>query len=236
VHQLRTELKWIAGELGRLRDLEVLRARVDAQVEALPAEQVLGPVRSRLDIRLAAEAGDARRAGVAALDSERYRELVNRLVAFVARPPVTGRASKRADKILKPLALWEHERLAKLMKAAGRCEPGSERDAAVHALRKQTKRARYAAEAVQPVLGKAARRYVKAAEGLQELLGERQDAVVAGRVLWEEGRRAGVAPHENGYTFGLLAGREAASIKLCDDALPAAWRRLDRRKRTRWMS
>ena len=41
---LVVELRWLAGELGGARDLEVQEARITADVAALPPELALGPV------------------------------------------------------------------------------------------------------------------------------------------------------------------------------------------------
>ena len=50
---------------------------------------------------------------------------------------------------------------------------------ALHAVRIKVKRARYAAELAQPVVGKPARRFIERAKDLQDLLGDHQDAVTA---------------------------------------------------------
>ena len=53
-------------------------------------------------------------------------------------------------------------------------------DEDLHAVRIRAKRARYAAEAVAPAIGKAAKRFASAVADVQEVLGNHQDAVVAG--------------------------------------------------------
>ena len=80
---------------------------------------------------------------------------------------------------------------------------GDERDTQWHEARKASKRLRYAAEAAAPVLGKPAERLVGHVKHVQELLGDHQDAFVAGPVL----REIAAAAHldgENGFTYGLL--------------------------------
>ena len=83
----------------------------------------------------------------------------------------------------------------------------SDADARLHEVRKAAKRARYAAEAAEPVLGPRARRMARRAEALQELLGEHQDSVTARSLLRQLGVQAHLAG-ENGYTYGMLCGME----------------------------
>jgi CHAD domain-containing protein len=96
-----------------------------------------------------------------------------------------------------------------------------------HRVRVLAKRARYAAEAVAPVLGKSARRQGAALEQVTELLGDWHDCVVAGETLRELAGLPGI-DGRTGYALGLLdaieAGREA------DDkaAFPAVWREVRR--------
>ena len=52
-------------------------------------------------------------------------------------------------------------------------------------MRIRAKRCRYAAEAVAPAVGKRPERFAKAVAELQDVLGEHQDAVVAGQWLRE---------------------------------------------------
>ncbi len=53
----------------------------------------------------------------------------------------------------------------------------------LHAVRIKVKRARYAAELVQPIIGRRAERFIAKAKKLQDILGEHQDAVVAEEYL-----------------------------------------------------
>ncbi len=81
-------------------------------------------------------------------------------------------------------------------------------DVELHKARKAGKRARYAAELAQPVLGKKAKNAVNQYKELQDILGDVQDGVVAAELL----RRiaTGTAQHanENGFTYGLLYAQE----------------------------
>jgi CHAD domain-containing protein len=82
-------------------------------------------------------------------------------------------------------------------------EKASDRNAALHDVRKAAKRLRYALEAVEPVFGKPAKKLRKKTKKLQRPLGDRQDMVV----LLPELRRLAVSAYaaaENAFTFGRL--------------------------------
>jgi CHAD domain-containing protein len=104
-----------------------------------------------------------------------------------------------------------------------------ERDVALHESRKAAKRLRYTTEAAVPVFGKPAKAYRTRVKALQELLGEHQDSVVARPVL----RELAVQAHldgENGFTYGLLHGREAALAEQIERRFPDAWRKVGKPK------
>src|SRR5262249_28883749 len=95
-------------------------------------------------------------------------------------------------------------------------------DAALHRLRIELKRARYAAElAAAP--GAEGRRFFAHAKSLQTLLGEHQDAVVAEELL-----RRSVAGLDGGAAFvaGRLAERRRVRRAKLKKKLPSAWKRL----------
>lgn len=208
---LTTELKWLAGELGAARDLEVLRARVSAAVEALPADDVLGPVAARVARYFAPRQGEARAARLAALDSDRYLALLAAVDQLLAEPPLARAASKRATKVLPRLVAKAQRRVERHLRAADGLAPsdaGPDADVELHEARKAAKRVRYGAEAAEPVLGAPARRVVERAKAFQDLLGEHQDAVVARPVLREIALDAHAAG-ESAFTFAVLYGAGA---------------------------
>ncbi|MBV9922790.1 MAG: CHAD domain-containing protein, partial [Pseudonocardia sp.] len=225
--ELTTELRWLAGVLGDARDLEVLQARFTKAVEKLPAELVLGPVKARLTRFFAGREADARRAMIAALDSDRYLALLASVDRLLADPPLTRRARGKAHRELPGLVGRAHRRVADHVRVAEGLASGDERDAQWHEARKASKRLRYAAEAAAPVLGKPAERLVGRVKQVQELLGDHQDAVVARPVL----REIGIAAHvdgENGFTYGLLHQQETDAGHRCEDDITQAWRDLRR--------
>ena len=218
---LTDELKWLAGVLGVARDLEVLRARVTDAVAALPAEDVLGPVQARVAKFFAGREATARKNLVAALDGDRYLALLDAVDKLLADPPLTSRASRRAGKELPDLLGRAQRRVARHVRAAGR----KNRDVELHEARKAAKRLRYAAEAASPVLGRPAEVVVERVKSFQDLLGEHQDAVVAGPVL----RRLAIDAQlegESAFAFGVLYGREGAESRLPEKEVDRSWRQV----------
>src|SRR5207253_3109830 len=137
-------------------------------------------------------------------------------------------------KALPPLAVAAWRRLEKSARGLRRSDPDEE----FHEVRKRAKRARYTAEMIAPALGpaaaKGARRFIRRTTKVQDVLGEHQDAVVAGR----EVARA-LADHADDVAFA------AAARRLLDSQREAArgarseffdvWDKLDHKKSRRWM-
>lgn len=205
---LDTELQWYASVLGAVRDLQVLGAHLRSALDELPDELILGPVSARLEQTLHKELADAQRALSVAMRSRRYLTLLRELQAWSAEPPVTSVAARPAKRVERYLLKTEKKLAQRLEHARLLPAHDSGRDEALHRARKAAKRARYAAELGEPVLGKAARSSVKAAKKLQTELGDRQDAVVAAAFLRRMGAVAGTTSGENGFTFGVLLANE----------------------------
>ncbi|MFJ5139678.1 CHAD domain-containing protein [Streptomyces sp. NPDC088707] len=218
------ELKWLAGELGVARDHEVLDERLRARLDELPRTLVLGPAKARLRRRDAAHGRTARRQALAALDSARYLALLGALDALLAGPPLRKDAAGDARTVLARAVRKDHARLGGRIGHALSLEPQHERDLALHEARKAAKRARYAAEAARPTLGKPAKRLAKRVKAVQSLLGEHQDAVVARGTL----RELAIVAHgagESAFTWGLLYGHEEAAAAAAERELPEVWAR-----------
>jgi CHAD domain-containing protein len=238
---LRAELKWLAEVLGKVRDAEVMAARLDKALKRLPAELVVGPVATRLTGGLRAQAVKDHRALVTALNGRRYTALLDELDELLAATPT--------DRGLRPAATYVPHRVRRaagkveaLLEAADEAEragptlaPGTpDRDTALHEARKAAKQARYAAEAAAPVGGPGAAALASAMEGLQELLGDHHDSVVTRQLLRSVGMQAHGAG-ENGFTYGLLHGAEAASARDVEGGLPAARAALRGKKAVGWL-
>lgn len=208
---LAAELKWLAAVLGVARDLEVLEARILAAVAALPDELVLGPVAAQVTRYFTGRRVLARDEVLAALDGERYLALLTAIDRLLDTPPLTPAAGRRARPRLGAFLDRSHRRVDTHLRAAERRGPDVERDIQLHDARKAAKRLRYAAEAAAPVLGEPARALIRQVRQVQELLGERQDAIVALPVLRELGAAAALEGG-NGFTFGVLHQQEHQAL------------------------
>ena len=193
---LREELAWLASALGQARDAEVLRERLQAAVEVLPAERARVALMSRLSTALIVRTEAADAVVDDALGSPRYGALVARLLA--ASPRLGPLADTPARKALGPrvAAVWK-----RLDRAADAGLAADAPDELLHVTRVVAKRARYAAESVVPAFGKRARRLAARAERVQEVLGEQHDAVVAATFLEDLAR-----PVRSGREAFLLGG------------------------------
>jgi CHAD domain-containing protein len=204
-------------ELGRVlapaRDAEVLRERITAGLAALPPELRLGAVEAFTVRHFARVESEARAAVLTELDGDRYAALRSALDALLADPPLAARAGRKARRELAAHVDRTGRRLDRALRDA-------HDDDAVHAARKAGKRLRYATEVAAPVLGKRATRRTRALKDLQEALGEHQDTVVARAALREFGAAAHLAG-ENGFSFGILHGRDTERAAQIERTLPA---------------
>ncbi|MFC9678573.1 CHAD domain-containing protein [Streptomyces sp. NPDC056948] len=216
------ELKWLAGELGRDRDREVLTERLTAALDGVPADLVRGPVSERLHTWSSAEHGGARGRLLGVLDSRRYLALLDTLDALIADPPLRKAAGKKPRKVIAKAVKKDFRKVTGLVQQARELEPGTDRDVAIHEARKKTKRTRYAAEAGGPALGKPAKNLVKSMKALQNLLGEHQDSVMARQTIREMSAVAHAAG-ESAFTYGLLHEREEQRAARVEAELPGFW-------------
>ena len=210
---LRAELSWLADALGGARDAEVLRARLHHTAAADPLAPPDAADAARLDELLAARQSQALDELDAALDSERYLTLLDHLVAAAATPHVADEAQAPAAVALPGIVAKPWRRLVREATALDPLAP----DDVWHAVRIHAKRARYAVEALA---------------GVQEHLGEHQDAVIASEA-WLS--LAADEPDRLGVTAGRLFERERASVRAARSAFPAAWHAATRKPLTGWL-
>lgn len=196
---LKEELKWMASELGVIRDTEVMLERLDDHAGDLADPSDTERCRSSIDPMLTARLGAARSSALAALRSDRHQQLVDDLIRAVEHPPVTDAAYVPSADVLPPLvaATWQ-----RLVKAVSRLDIDGP-SAPWHEARIKAKRARYAAESVSGVFGKPMHRLASALADVTEVLGDHQDAHVAQTLLRE------LAAHPDidgttGMSLGLL--------------------------------
>jgi CHAD domain-containing protein len=230
---LAAELKWLGGVLGAARDAEVQAERLDEQVRLTDLEELLGPVQARVQAHGAKARATSMKAVFAALKSQRYYALLDELDELTADLPAGPAARDSARQALPAAVSRSYRKTRRRMRAALKVPAGSLREAALHDARKAAKQARYAAEAVAPVLGRDAARFGKRMKKLQTVLGDNQDTVV-GREL---ARRLGVAAQlagESAFSYGLFYGRDACEGARLQAKASNAWREASRARYRHW--
>src|SRR5262249_33919452 len=141
---LRGELRWLGGELGAVRDVEVLRDRLADHARVLPDDA--RPAAEHVIRRLDDEWERERAQLLETLASTRYEALRDLLVVAAARPRCTTWANLHAVDVLPRIVDRRWRKLDRGVSAIG--EPPT--DAALHEVRIRAKRARYATEAASP--------------------------------------------------------------------------------------
>jgi CHAD domain-containing protein len=209
IGDLDGELRWFASLLGDVRDCRVQRRRFIAALDEFPEELVLGPVRSRIRNELQSIEFPARALVRDAMDSPRYLDIMAALRGWRANPPINPQATK-AQVIRKTRRAGRKadRRLTAALRDGD--------DAMLHRARKAAKRARYASELLEPLgAAKHTKRIKKHYKGIQSVLGDHQDTVVASAALRRMALSAGTTVEENGFTYGLLFSREEKIAEEC---------------------
>ncbi|GAC1399774.1 MAG: CYTH and CHAD domain-containing protein [Mycobacterium sp.] len=187
------ELRQLAAILGVARDAEVLAERYERALGDLPEELVRGPVRERLVDGARKRYKSGLRRSLIAMRSERYFRLLDALEGLVATEPPLPEPGHGPAQLTIDSA---YRRVRKAAKAAADAAD-TERDEALHRIRKGAKRLRYTAAATGD--GKVSDR----AKAIQTLLGDHQDSVVSRTHLSHQAEAAHAAG-EDTFTYGLL--------------------------------
>lgn len=176
VTRLRADLRWFAGSLGDVRDLDVYTQNFKSYCAALPPEQ-----RSELDgyqLYLRRERAEAREQARAAFAAPRTAALFEAAAAFAGRRPSAG-ALRRWRSLTVADGIRESVRRSTArVRRLGNRVGARARETELHNLRIKAKRLRYELEffaEVYPALQQTARSF----KALQDLLGKHQDASTA---------------------------------------------------------
>lgn len=221
---LRSELGWIATTLGAVRDKEVLLERLRDSAKSLPSND--NRASASLLKSLEGEIDGLRHNLAADLGSQRYVDLLERLVDAAHKPATLPEADQPASGLLPALATKPWRRL----QAAVRQLQVNPADSDLHRIRILAKRARYAAEAIATVAGADAAAFAKAAAKLQTVLGEHQDSVTAQAWL-----RSAKVTGRKAFVAGELIALERMAAEESRRQWTGAWASLDRKKLRDWM-
>lgn len=218
---LREELRFFAGAMGEVRDLDVQIEEVaglgdgDEEVDEALSAVVAGLKRRR---------ETTRKRLLEALDSDRYARFESSFAEMLRRGPEAADVVSANDSsehgtgepALEAAPGILGRRYRKWRKAAGRLDEGS-RPEEYHDLRKKGKRLRYALEFFSGVYGEEATdALVKPLKAVQDSLGRHQDVVVAAELLREIALSTPRLPKRAVFGMGLLAQRyhdEAAALR-----------------------
>ena len=220
---LREELRWLADQLGAVRDRQVMAARVRSRLTEVPAPD--RPIVGELARQLSAESHEVRARLVLDMRSDRYINLLEKLIEAAKTPALLPEAAQPGAQVVPKLV----RRDSKKLRSAVRALPDEPADADLHRVRILAKRARYAAEAARPVGGQKSAAFAKAAADLQGVLGDHQDSVNAQAWLREAGTGR-VA-----FTAGELAAIEQIYARQIRTEWTRKWKLLDRKRLRRWM-
>ena len=220
---LREELRWVAGALGDVRDLDVQMEQVAGWANE-EGPEAFADISSALKERR----GAARERMLEALDSDRYARFEASFAEMLRRGPSgadpasangssAGGASKSAGTpVLQAAPGLLEGRYRRWRKAAGRLD-GDSSPEEYHDLRKKGKRLRYALEFFSGVYGgEAVGALVKPLKAVQDSLGQHQDATVTSDLLREIVGESPKMPPKTAFAMGILAQRrlgEAAGIR-----------------------
>jgi CHAD domain-containing protein len=228
---LNRELKWVAGVLGKVRDLDVQQGNFHHYAAEIPDEFGAGKIAYQK--HLAESWDEARKGLLACLSSPRYQRLKDDFVEFLRRGASEAETNAAGAPSIGDAAVRTIGRQYKRVLRRGRAIKSDSPDDALHALRIDCKRLRYLIEFFRPVYGKPLRRFVKWSRNLQDVLGEFNDACVAAQhlrqyaesVAMEEGNRDQLIVL--GQLLG-VHGQQAAVKRACFHKI---WKQFDRKGR-----
>ncbi len=231
---LRTELRWLGGILGTVRDVDVFRLNLHEQAQRLGDA---GAIADRLAGELGRRREPARAALVAALTSRRLAALLRRLDALAAAPPPRRpRGAQRTPvAVAAPERIWNaQKRVLRVGRTVGPDTPAAD----LHRLRILFKRLRYACEFFRdafadPVSGSdPLADYLRTMVRFQDCLGEHQDAVTAMARIQDLAREAvqhGTLAPEQLLDLGSLIQVQREIARDRRGRLARLWSRFDRR-------
>ncbi|MGE5178797.1 MAG: CHAD domain-containing protein [Bacteroidota bacterium] len=215
------DLRWIGRALGRVRDRDVALAHV-AELAA-DAPELEAPAWRIFRHSLELERARARVRLLARLDSERYAAFLERARAWIASPPPAGEGVPAGG---SPAYTVAPRLIAERMGALATAYEEAERlvdQPSLHALRIAAKRARYAHEYFGETGGPRSSRRAKKLSGLQDFLGEHQDAVMILRRLRKYARSVPGRDRELTLSVGSAMGHLERAARMRRSDLRRAW-------------
>ncbi len=233
--QIKRDLKWLAGKLAPVRDLDVFLKGKIASFEGSDSPAAgLPELKSELIYRrdIAAEAAKA------AIATARYRLLIFNVLEWIEDGKWLKQSRSQGNKKIRPFAAELFERRTR--KARRKAKRAGEVDAhARHRLRIAIKKLRYALYFFETLYShdgsaKALSRYKKYLKDLQDNLGALNDIAVHQKLAIKlAAGSGGPKPELVSYAAGMIAGCERSEIQPILTEVTATARKL-RRARSFW--
>ncbi|MCA9497869.1 MAG: CHAD domain-containing protein [Nitrospira sp.] len=212
---VRQELGWVGSLLGEVRDWDVLLVSFHQNFHDLSLQEH----RSFQSIlkKFEVQRSMARAKLLEGLRSDRYLNLLTHFEDSLTRLPFQPSPLTITD-----LAKKAFHKVQDFVNASTSFLPKAE----LHRTRILLKRARYALELAEPLIGKRAKRFLEQAKYMQDLLGHHQDAVVA------EQRLLAIKQHSRGtgiaYVTGLMVERLRNHQSQVYEQIPKQWKKLQK--------
>lgn len=217
IGQIEQDAKWLGEVLGRARDCDVFVKNLGAQLCDIYGDDpaIDGFIRAAEAQRI-----EAWKTADLALRSARYGQFVLALSVMIENKSwrrshdeiAMARLSKRASRVLKPLL---SKRLKKIAAMSHNIDGLSRLER--HALRKELKKLRYAADFSRSLFDEVkARRFLKRLRSLQDVIGDVNDATAARSIVERMVDRGVNASGGMAWAGGLLVGRQ-------DHAAEVSW-------------
>lgn len=201
--RLRDELRWAGEKLGGPRDAEVIQEELLALLDALAPEELVGPVRVRIEEALSQRHEREFSKLLIAMTSPRWDSVFAQCTEFIGEVPSSNRGRRPARATLERLAADMEHRVAKRQSAAVKHPDDLER---WHEVRKGAKGARYAHEVLAALELPRADEKRELWKEVTSALGSVQDSVILEEQLAAFEVAAGTAG-EPVETYQLLRAR-----------------------------
>jgi CHAD domain-containing protein len=234
--------------LGAVRDLDVFFEKIRRYLDALPPER-----QGELDALLAVwtrQRDWAREEMLSYLNSDRYAHFVQRFGEFLqtpgagARPTLSEQGPPVPHRVRHIVPITLYRRLAEV-RAYGEWLTGADVPLGrYHQLRIASKGLRYTLEFFREVLGPQAKDLIGEVKGLQDLLGDLNDAVVACNLLRDflTWGTWGHDPERASFTSSMIVSPGAAAYLACRQAelqqliqaFPNTWERFHSAQFSQW--
>ena len=210
---IKRDLKWLAGKLAPVRDLDVFLSKVERLAGAAPPIDGLADLTRELEYRRALAAEAAR----AAVASSRYRLLIFNALEWIEDGTWLRRSSRHGSRLVKPFAVELFGRRTKKTKRrAKKLRKLNVRDR--HKLRIAIKKLRYTIYFFESLFSdseyaKALSRYKDRLAKLQDRLGALNDIAVHHKLLTKLGAdRDEAKPRLMAFAAGAVVGTEYREV------------------------